>query len=414
MNKTSALQASSISPVSPARADTKAAFAQARTDFPVLNKLTYLSICEKAIISRQTRAAVELYLDKMETAGATRIEHGEHVERARIKFAKLINADSQEVAFVRTVSDGINSIACAIDWQPGDNVVLTAELEHGNNSYPWFHLKRRGVEMRVVPPKNGAIDADAMVDAIDARTRVVTAASVTFAPGLRTDLAKIGRATRGRGVLFVVDAVQAAGILALDAEVDLFDCLATSTSKGLLGLYGSGFLYCRRAVADVLEPAYLSRTGVDSGGTAYSEGGTEAYHYAPGARRFEVGSYPLAGAYAVDASLDMILSLGKEDIQAHVLNLSKTFTSALAERRLPVSAPPDSRAMSHIVTVGTLGDGGHDFVRDPRINGIATHLKANDVAFTIRRGLMRFGFHFFNNMDDVDRVIGLIDARVGD
>lgn len=396
-----------------ASATNSKALEQARAEFPVLEKLTFLNICEKAILPRASRAAVDMYLDRMQAGRVTRVEHGEYVEKARVKFAWLINADSDEVAFVRTVSDGINSIARAIDWHPGDNVVLTTALEHGNNVYPWSHLKRLGVELRTVRPRDGAIDAEAMIAAMDERTRVITAASITLAPGLRTDIARIGRAARERGVLFVVDGVQSAGVMMLDARTDLFDCLATSTSKGLLGLYGSGFLYCRREVANKLVPAYLSRTGVDSAGSAYSEGGSEAYHLVGGARRFEIGSYSMAAAYAVDASLDLILGLGKEPIQEHVLKLSQTFTAALEERGLPVSAPSGSPLRSHIVTVGALENGGHDFSHDTRLNNIAAHLKANDVVFTIRRGMLRFGFHFFNNMNDVNRALELIDACPG-
>jgi len=386
------------------------ALERARAEFPILKTLTYLNICEKAILPGVSRAAVDLYLDRMQSGRVSRVEHGEYVERAKTKFARLINAGTDEVAFTRTVSDGINSIACAIDWHAGDNVVLTSPLEHGNNVYPWSHLRRLGVQLRTVPSRGGAIDAEAMINAMDERTRVVAAASITFAPGLRTDIARIGRAARERGVLLVVDGVQSAGVMALDARTDMFDCLATSTSKGLLGLYGSGFLYCRRTVADALEPVYLSRTGVDSSGGAYSEGGSEAYRLAPGARRFEVGSYSMAAAYAVDASLDLILGLGKDTIQRHVLALSAAFTSGLEERGLPVSASPDSAFRSHIVTVGKLEDGGHDFSNDARINRIAAHLKANDVVFTIRRGMLRFGFHFFNDTGDVNRVLDLIDA----
>lgn len=392
------------------QADDPAAFLAVRRQFPILERLTYLSVCEKGIISRPTRAAVELYLDRMETAAASRTEHEEYVASARVKFAQLINAHPDEVAFTRNVSDGINSIIHAIDWQAGDNVVLTADLEHPNNHYPWRHLERLGVALRYVPPHAGAIDAAAMVNAIDEKTRAVTAASVTFAPGSRTNLRTIGASARERGVLFVVDAVQSAGIMALDAEADMFDCLATSTSKGLLGLYGSGFLYCRRSVADSLQPAYLSRTGIDAAQGTHSEGGSEDYRLIPGAQRFEVGSFPLAGAYAVDASLDTILGLGSRVIENHVLKLSTAFTQGLLDREFVVSQLPDSAHLSHIVTVGHLGSGGHDFSTNDNINRLGEYLQAQQVGFSIRRGQLRFAFHMYNNMDDAQRVLELVDA----
>lgn len=405
--------ANTVAPISNAASISATAnlFTSARKQFPALEQRTFLSICEKSILPDCARTAVNLYLDRMQSANTSRSEHEVYVESAKQKFARLINASPDEIAFTRNVSDGINSIACAIDWRAGDNVVLTSELEHPNNLYPWRHLERLGVELRSIPPRNGVIDADAMIAAIDARTRVLTAATVTFAPGLRTDLRTIGSATRERGVLFVVDAVQSAGILRLDPEKDLFDCLATSTSKGLLGLYGAGFLYCRRAVADQLQPAYLSRSGIDAGPGQHSEGGNEDYRLAPGARRFEVGSFPLAEAYAVDASLDLILGIGIDAIEAHVINLASLFTEALRARKLPVCSAPTPGHASHIVTVGALGSGGHDFSLNQRINELASWLQSRQVGFTIRKGQLRFAFHLYNDVSDIERVMAFIYAH---
>src|SRR5688572_7984948 len=180
----------------------------------------------------------------------TRAVREVRVEGARSKFARLVGADASDIAIVKNVSEGINAIATAISWQPGDNVVLCAALEHPNNIIPWTHLRRLGVEMRIVEPLEGGIDTAAMAEAIDAHTRIVTCSSVSFAPGLRTDLAAIGSECRRRDVLFLVDAVQSCGILSLDVVRDHVDALVTSTAKGLLGLYGCGLLYCRRALAE--------------------------------------------------------------------------------------------------------------------------------------------------------------------
>ena len=150
-----------------------------------------------------------------------------------------------EIAVTKNVTEGLNIVANAIDWKAGDNVVVCAELEHPNNIYIWLSLRDRGVQVRAIPARNGAIDTQAMIDAIDARTRILTVASVTFAPGFRSELAALGRACRKSGALFLVDAVQSCGILDLDVEAAAIDALATSTSKGLMGIGGLGFLYVR-------------------------------------------------------------------------------------------------------------------------------------------------------------------------
>ena len=163
------------------------------------------------------------------------------VEATRAKFAALIGGHEGDVAIVKNVSEGINAIATAFDWRPGDNVVLCASLEHPNNVIPWLHLKRRGVEVRIVPPSDGAIGPQQIIASIDEHTRVVTCSSVTFAPGLRTDLAPIGRACRDRGVFFLVDAVQSVGILQLNVEVEFHRRTCRLDSQGAARPLRHGF-----------------------------------------------------------------------------------------------------------------------------------------------------------------------------
>jgi cysteine desulfurase / selenocysteine lyase len=377
----------------------------ARNLFPGAKNSVYLSVCDRGLVADTTAAAVTGFLTAMQGIGTLKGDHEAVVGSARQNFARLINATPQEVALVSNVSDGINTIAWAMPWEPGDNVVLCSELEHPNNLYPWLRLQARGVEIRQVQARDGRIDADAMIEAIDGRTRVVTCASVTFSPGLRTDLAPIVRACRDRGVFFLIDAVQSMGILRHDVEAEFIDGLTTSTSKGLLGLYGCGFLYCRREWADRLEPAYLSRTGAQVPQERPSEMGSFEYAFQDGAWRFEVGSHNFAGAYAADASLSMILALGPDRIEEHVLDLSHRLAGGLAQMGLPVFQTGNRSERAHIVTVGKLGDGGHAVTHDAWLQEWSDMLRQNNVIHTIRRGQVRFALHFFN--DDLDAVFDL-------
>lgn len=376
-------------------------------EFPVVQRCTYLSICDSTALSRRVRAAVDEFLDHVMYWRETRSVRELRVDGARDKFARLVGASPGDIAIVKNVSEGINAIASAIPWHSGDNVVLCTELEHPNNVLPWLHLQRLGVEVRSVAPVEGAIEPEAIISAIDGRTRIVSCSSVTFSPGLRTDLARIGRACRPRGVLFLVDAVQSAGILRIDVADDSVDALVTSTAKGLLGLYGCGFLYCRREWAQRLVPAYLSRPAVELPPERYSEmTGTDVTIRAD-ARRFEVGAVDYASCYAVDASLDLLAEVGAPAIEAHVLGLASRLRSGMAELGLEIPARAFGPEGSHIVTVGRLGDGGHGTTNNPLLTRISEHLTAQQVVHTIRRGMLRFAFHLFNSDDDVDRVLGL-------
>ena len=382
--------------------------AATRRSFPAVDEAVYLSVCDRAILPNESRLAIERYLAAMGGALATKLDHEPVVAAARRRFAELIGAAATEVAFVRNVSDGVNSIAWAMPWRPGDNLVICLELEHPNNVYPWLRLQKFGVELRNVPARAGRLDVPAMLAAIDDRTRLLTCASVTFSPGLRTDLGQLGRGCRSRDVFFLVDAVQSAGILEHDVETLAIDGLTTSTSKGLLGIYGSGFLYCRSAWIDRLEPAYLSRTGVDVAPDKLSEMGSLDYALQPDARRFEVGSHAFAGAYGVEASLALIQKLGQPTIEAHVLELARQLADGMATLGLDVFGRNATPAEgSHIVTVGQLGAGGHAVTTDALLMDLHRTLMADKIIHTVRRGQLRFAFHLYNTGEEVAEVLDI-------
>lgn len=381
--------------------------ALARADYPGARKWTYANAAQLGVLSEASRAAIASVVDGQVSGDAIKDDWWALAASARSRFARLINAREAEIAYTKNVSEGLNIIANAIPWCAGDNVVLCPELEHPNNVYAWLNLKKRGVEVRLMPGRNGDIDVGPMIEAIDSRTRVVTVSTVTFTPGFRTDIVALGKACRERDVFFLVDAVQSTGVLETNVEDALIDGLATSSAKGLLGIGGLGFLYCRSAWIGRLEPAYLARFSVDVPGAHESEMSGEDYDLMADARRFEVGNYNWAGIAAVDASLERLLELGPEHIEAHVVGLATDLAQGLGELGLPVTSPPAERPRSHIVTVGTLSARGAQATNDQRLDDIARHLKAERVKFSIRRGLLRFAFHLYNNGEDVERIVTL-------
>jgi cysteine desulfurase/selenocysteine lyase len=373
-----------------------AAFARFRAGFPALRDLTYLSICDKVILHDAVRASVDLFLDRLATATASRGDHEVLVQNAKGKFARLINAPSETIAAIRNVSDGMNIFAGAMTWREGDNVVITA-----------------AVEIRIVDAKvGGEIDAGAMIAAIDARTKLMSCASVTFAPGHRTDISRLGEACRRRDILFLVDGVQSAGILQHDVSAEPVDGFVTSTSKGLLGLYGFGFLYAAPDWLNRLEPAYLSRPAVVDTTEDHSAMGAFDYELRPDGGRFEVGSFNFAGTYAADAALDLLLGLGQARIEARVLNLAAMLHGALSAAGFPPAVPASGPSQSHIVTVGALDAGGHGYSTDPQIAQLSTHLAEHKIIHTIRRGQLRFALHAYNDESDIERTVALVGRAI--
>lgn len=381
--------------------------AQAYKAFPATGRYTYMDVAARGLMPQLARDALNVHLDERLYAEVDKHGYFDMIERVRGRFARHINANPDEIAFTKNVTEGIAAIAASIDWQPGDNVVICPEVEHPANVYPWLNLQRRGVEMRMVAPRNGALPVDDMVARFDKRTRVATCPTVSFTPGFRTDLARLGKACRDQGVMLVVDAAQSVGVLENDMEAARIDALAASTQKGLLGMYGMGFLYCRREWAERIQPVYLSRFGVDLGDASEADLGSFEYRLAPGARRFDLGNFNFTAAVCTDVTLEYLEGFGPAAIERYVLQLSHALARGFLELGLPVSGGEPGPHLAHIVTVGDMGAGGHDSTSDARMQSLHDHLVANGVKFSIRRGVLRFSLHLYNTMQDVERVLGL-------
>jgi cysteine desulfurase/selenocysteine lyase len=386
-----------------------AALSAVRGRYPATSQLTYLDVAARGVLSIGTRKAMDAYLDMRMTQGGDKAWMFAQVEKARGAFAALIGAQADEIALTKNVSDGINSFASALPWRAGDNVVLCESLEHPANLFPWHNLHRqKGIVVKSVAPVDGRIPLEAIADSIDTKTRVVAVASVSFSPGFRFALKPLADYCRARGVLLLVDAAQSVGILDTDVKALGIDAMAVSTQKGLLALYGLGFLYVRRELAETLNPIYLSRSGVRvAAGHEASAGDPSEYELAAGAPRFDVGNHNYIGAIAVDQSMRELMAVGVKTIERYVCGLGATLAEGLAEAGLPVFGGASHSDRAHIVAVGHSLSDQHDSVSDERMLALHDHLMRANIRHTIRRGMLRMSLHYYNDEDDVGRTIAV-------
>ena len=390
--------------------DATCSIAEARSLFPGHATSTYLSTCTRGLLPAPAREALHAHLEELATGSTDKAALFAATEATRAAFARLIRCDSDEVTFTKNVSEGLNMVAASLPWRAGDNVVVCLDLEHPNNVYPWLNQRaRNGIEVRTVPARNGNIDVTRIIDAIDTHTRVVTLPTVTFAPGFRTDVVTVGRVCRERGVFLLADAVQSVGILDTDVAALKVDGLAVSTQKGLCGLYGMGFLYCRKAWAERLTPASLARFGVDLGEHAHEAAtGTPNYALMPGARRFDLGNYNYPAIVVARASLDLLSNVGTQAIDAHVTRLASRLSQDLQALGIDVANPATPTGRGSIVCIGTPDPRAHDRATNPEIAALSDRLSSGGVVHTIRRGMIRLAFHLYNQDSDVERVLELV------
>ena len=393
------------------RVDETLTFDAIRARFPGATESIYLNVARCGLLSTDVYEAVTTHMTELRDGSLDKAGYFATIERVREKFAALINADIDEIAFTKNTSDGLNMIASAIDWSVGDNIVLCTELEHPNNVYPWLNVRDRyGVTIRTVPQNAGEIDVQRMADTIDGNTRLVTASTVTFSPGMRTDIKTLGSVCRERGVFLMVDAAQSVGVMHTDVRAMKIDGLAVATQKALLGLYGMGFLYCRREWAESLRPAALARFSVDFGEDMHeaSTGANAEYRLMPAARRFDIGNYNYAATHALEPSLDLLLAVGSKKIDRYVSGLAAHFAHGLKDTGVPVSSGVPGSSLSHIVTAGTYDQDVHETASDPATESLAKFLKKNRVVCCVRRGMIRFALHMYNDKADTDTVLQLI------
>ncbi len=235
-------------------------------------------------------------------------------ERIRDGASRLLNAAQQrEIEPISTTSAALNAVAQAIPLEAGDNVIF-CEIEFPSNAYPWMSLERDGVEVRMAPAVEGGLTLEGLAPLVDERTRVVAASAIQFFTGHRTNLGAIGAFCREQDILFVVDAIQAIGHMPIDVQSMNVDILATGGQKSLLAAPGSGFLYVRDAVAERLRPRLIGPNACRD----YEQWLDYDLTPRPGAARFAMGTPNVVGRAALDASLDLLLELGVENVDRHV------------------------------------------------------------------------------------------------
>ncbi|MEE1551648.1 MAG: aminotransferase class V-fold PLP-dependent enzyme, partial [Nitrospinaceae bacterium] len=113
-----------------------------RQEFPVKANRIFFDHAKVSPLPRRVRDAVSAFTEDASEHGTKNYKDWMiEVERARGQFARLVNADVEEVAFVKNTSEGISIVANGLDWKAGDNVVIP-DIEFPANVYPWWNLKR--------------------------------------------------------------------------------------------------------------------------------------------------------------------------------------------------------------------------------------------------------------------------------
>ncbi len=362
--------------------------------FPVTRELVYMNHAAIAPINTRVSDAVRAYLDELARFGGIhRPGIEDRVEACRSKFAALIGADSSEIAFVKNTSEGISIIANGVNWQEGDQVLIP-DMEYPANVYPWFNLKDRGVETVLIKNREGRYPVEAFAEVITRRTRLISVSSVQFATGFRADLKEMGNLCQENDILFCIDAIQSLGAFPLNVKDCGADFLAADSQKWLLGIEGIGCLYVSHDRLPHVRP--------DRIGWASVKDPMNFLHYDPTlqetAEKFEEGSLNTMSIWGLGAALDLLAEIGLETVQKRILDITRLIIEGVERLGYRVTSSPVPAERSGIVTFA----GAVDSRR------VVTELLARKIVSVERAGAIRVSPHFYNNEDDVVRLIAAL------
>jgi selenocysteine lyase/cysteine desulfurase len=208
-----------------------------RADTPALHEDVYLNFGTHGPSPRYVFEAANEFLQSHEYGLSARNDPYnvafDAYDRARERVADFVGATPDEIALTESTTAGINAIANAVDWSPGNTVVRT-DVEHPAGMLPWQRLEREGVEVRVVETEDGRIDLDDFATAVD-DAELACFSAVTWTHGTQLPVAELVDIARTAGAPALVDAVQVPGQLPMDVSEWGADVVAAAGHKWLLG-----------------------------------------------------------------------------------------------------------------------------------------------------------------------------------
>jgi cysteine desulfurase / selenocysteine lyase len=372
-----------------------------QAEFPQDERLIYLNHAAVAPWPRRTAQAVTLFAQQNLSQGALDYPAWLDNEKTlRVMLQLLINAASvDDIALLKNTSEGLSFIASGLDWQPGDNIVISAE-EFPSNRIVWEALADKGVCLTRVALRGPAAPEQSLINACDANTRLLAISSVQYASGLKLDLSTLGKACAARGILFCVDAIQSLGALPFDVQACAADFVVADAHKWLLGPEGIALFYVAPRHREHLRLTEFGWHMVEDSGNYNRLDWTPARS----ARRFECGSPNMLGIHAFHASLSLLLEIGIGEVERRLLEHSGWLCEAVqVSTKLDLRSDPAPERRSGIVNFSVTGI-------DPEV--VVAKLRSHGILCAPRGGGVRFSPHFYNTRGQLERAIACVESLV--
>jgi cysteine desulfurase / selenocysteine lyase len=372
-----------------------------REDFPVTKRYTYLANAAITPIPIPVYNEVSKYYYDILNHGRTLWDEWEaKVEQTRDLFAKFIGAyNKEEIAFTHSTSEGMNIIAHMLSDK---GIVISNELEFPSSNLPWLNKDKGNIMFVKARDENKVLieDIGKMLKQNSEKAKTVVTSHVQYSTGYRQDLEALGEITTKNGLYFVVNCTQSLGALQFNVKDFGIDFMVSNGHKWMLSSFGVGALYIKKKYlrdAKNFRPEFFSQSGQNR---------RERYennmkmNMSNSARRFELGTPHFPNITALNAAVRYISKIGITDIERRILKLSDYLIDCLVDMKLEILSPIEERKhRSGIILFKA---------RKKKPLEIVTELGKRRIIVSQRGVGIRVSTHFYNNEQDVDRLmIGL-------
>lgn len=334
---------------------------------------------------------------------------------------KLLHCSKDEVCMITRPLDGLNTLKDVIDWEKGDNIVVT-DLSYPSSVHTFLPLRKMGVTINRIENHEGMVDASDWDDHVDDRTKLVVVNRTECFSGLTYDVEEISKIGHQHDSLVVDDDFQAFGVVPIDVRKSGLDFFITGSFKWQCGPVGAGLFYVKEKLIDRFEPKYESYTHVIREGEAEiadyryvsepDHDNLRSYElpYVKSAQKFNRGQAYQKNkqinwewAAALRHINDLTERYGADSINERVTSLGGYLIEALKDMRCVVYTPENPKKR-HGLIVYSSGSRGRDktiyekFIKnDPPIH--------TSIRYGGGFGGIRVSLHYFNTYEEIDQLV---------
>jgi kynureninase len=369
-----------------------------RSEFPILERSTYLISNSLGAMPRGVYDALKGYADTWATRGVRAWEERWWMLAAEVgdEIGALMKAPRGSVSTHQNVTTCQAVVASCFDFSGPRNKVVYSDLNFPSVMYFWEAQRANGARIHMVKTDDGiTVPLDRLLDAIDDETLLVPVSHVIFRSAYIQDAKAVIEKAHKVGAHVVLDTFQSLGTVPVDVSALNADFACGGVLKWLCGGPGVGYLYVRPDLGRKLQPKF---TGwfAHQNPFAFEVGPTR---YSDPPFRFMNGTSHIPSLEAARPGLKIMAEVGIERIREK----SKRQTSRLielAERHgWRVNSPRQNERRGGTVSIDM-----------PDAEEVCRQLLRRDILVDYRpKAGVRMSPHFYNKDEELDTAIAAVE-----